>query len=84
MLVAYRDYLGQDVSLDDTAARSLLNPIGVSCLRLDEKTIDVLIAVALSNLPSAFTPNVTAKRLIAPDRAGGRRCQLGNRVEVAQ
>jgi thioester reductase-like protein len=48
MLAPYREYLEQDVSFDDSAARSLLGPAGITCSRLDEKTIDDLIAIALS------------------------------------
>jgi len=48
MLAPYREYLEQDVSFDDRAARSLLNPVGVSCSRFDQRTIDHLIAMALS------------------------------------
>jgi hypothetical protein len=48
MLAPYREYLEQDVSFDDSAAGSLLGPAGITCSRLDEKTIDDLIAIALS------------------------------------
>jgi thioester reductase-like protein len=48
MLSPYREYLEQDVSFDDSAARSLLGPAGITCSRLDEKTIDDLVAMALS------------------------------------
>jgi len=48
MLAPYREYLEQDVSFDDAAARSLLKPVGVSCSRFDQRTIDYLIAMALS------------------------------------
>jgi nucleoside-diphosphate-sugar epimerase len=48
MLTPYRQYLDQDVSFDDTASRSLLKPVGISCPRLDEKAMDHLIDVALS------------------------------------
>jgi hypothetical protein len=48
MLAPYREYLEQDVSFDDSAARSLLAPAGITCSRLDEKTIDDLIAMAVS------------------------------------
>ena len=48
MLAPYREYLAQDVSFDDIAAQSLLKPVGVSCPRLDEKTVDHLIGIALS------------------------------------
>ena len=34
ILTPYHEYLEQDVSFDDTAAR-LLKPLGVSCLRID-------------------------------------------------
>jgi thioester reductase-like protein len=34
ILAPYHEYLEQDVSFDDTAAR-LLKPLGVSCLRID-------------------------------------------------
>ena len=47
MLAPYRQYLEQDVSFDDSAARSLLCPAGIICSRLDEKTIDNFIAMAL-------------------------------------
>ena len=48
MLAPYREYLEQDVSFDDRAARSLLKSVGVSCSRFDHRTIDYLIAMALS------------------------------------
>lgn len=48
MLSPYREYLEQDVSFDDSAARSLLGPAGITCSRLDEKTIDDFVAMALS------------------------------------
>ena len=57
MLAPYREYLEQDVSFDDSAARSLLAPAGITCSRLDEKTIDDLIAMAVSqNLPARSYP----------------------------
>lgn len=48
MLSPYREYLEQDVSFDDSAARSLLGPAGITCSRLDEKTIDDFVAMAWS------------------------------------
>jgi nucleoside-diphosphate-sugar epimerase len=48
MLAPYREYLEQDVSFDDSGARSLLGTAGICCSRLDEKTIDDFIAMALS------------------------------------
>ena len=48
MLSPYREYLEQDVSFDDSVARSMLGPAGITCSRLDEKTIDDFVAMALS------------------------------------
>jgi nucleoside-diphosphate-sugar epimerase len=48
MLAPYREYLEQDVRFDDSAARSLLGPAGITCSRLGEKTINDFIAMALS------------------------------------
>jgi hypothetical protein len=48
MLAPYREYLEQHVSFDDSAARSLLKPIGVSCPRLDQASVNELVHVALS------------------------------------
>lgn len=48
MLSPYREYLEQDVSFDDSGARSLLSTAGITCSRLDEKTIDDLVDTALS------------------------------------
>jgi nucleoside-diphosphate-sugar epimerase len=48
MLSPYREYLEQDVTFDDRAARSLLVPAGITCSSLDEKTIDDLVTMALS------------------------------------
>jgi hypothetical protein len=62
MLSPYREYLEQDVSFDNSAARSLLGPAGITCSRLDEKTIDDLVAMALSQTcqrvppPAAISP----------------------------
>jgi nucleoside-diphosphate-sugar epimerase len=48
MLAPYREYLEQDVSFDDSAARSLLKPIGVSCPRLDQASVNELVHLAFS------------------------------------
>jgi hypothetical protein len=48
MLAPYQEYLEQDVSFDDSAARSLLCPAGITCSKLDEKRIDQLVDIALS------------------------------------
>ncbi len=48
MLAPYREYLEQDVSFDDSGARSLLGSAGIACSRLDGKAIDDLIAMALA------------------------------------
>jgi len=48
MLAPYREYLEQDVSFDDSAARSLLKPIGVSCPRLDQTNVNELVHMAFS------------------------------------
>jgi nucleoside-diphosphate-sugar epimerase len=48
MLAPYREYLEQDVSFDDSAARSLLKPIGVSCPRLDQASVNELVHMAFS------------------------------------
>ena len=63
MLSPYREYLEQDVSFDDSAARSLLGPAGITCSRLDEKTIDDFVAMALSQ---------TCQRVPARSRCQGR------------
>jgi 2-alkyl-3-oxoalkanoate reductase len=54
MFAPYREYLQQDVSFDDRAARSLLKPVGVTCSRLDGKHIDRLIGRALSELAGSM------------------------------
>jgi nucleoside-diphosphate-sugar epimerase len=66
MLSPYREYLEQDVSFDDTAARSLLGPAGITCSSLDEKTIDDLVAMALSKTCQRVP---TRSRRQAPSRA---------------
>jgi hypothetical protein len=66
MLAPYREYLEQDVSFDDSAARSLLGPAGITCSRLDEKTIDDLVAMALSQ---TWQRAPTRCRSQAPSRA---------------
>ena len=63
MLSPYREYLEQDVSFDDSAARSMLGPAGITCSRLDEKTIDDFVAMALSQ---------TCQRVPARSRCQGR------------
>ena len=62
MLAPYRDYLDQNVSFDDSAARSLLEPVGVSCPTLDQASIDDLVHMAFEQ-PASLDYSCSAKKV---------------------
>ena len=57
MLAPYHDYLVQDIRFDDTAALSLLKPLGITCPRIDQGTMDRFIDIALANLARGYRAN---------------------------
>ncbi|HEX7227507.1 MAG TPA: SDR family oxidoreductase [Candidatus Binatia bacterium] len=57
MLAPYHDYLVQDIRFNDTAALSLLKPLGITCPRIDQGTMDRFIDIALANLARGYRAN---------------------------
>jgi nucleoside-diphosphate-sugar epimerase len=57
MLAAYYDYLVQDIRFNDSAAVSLLKPLGITCPKIDQVMMNRFIDIALANPVRGYRAN---------------------------